>query len=273
MFDQIVFAGGGHRCWWQAGFWGRVNAEVPLAPRVIAGIASGAAMACMLYARDAARIMDAYRDAFDTARMSGEHRAERAYLACRRALITICDSQFGKFKQGAPEIRIGVARAPRWFGARGAALAGWMACGVDGRWYGVPRRAMERALGMHAEFVRAQDCASVEELADLLLRSLCVRPFTPVPWHNGQPVIDGGGLNDVPMAALDAAPGLVLVLVTRRLPRPRVFTDNYDGQQRWYVQPSRALPAARWDDVRPEPMRAAYALGARDAEDFLRYVT
>ena len=28
MFDQVVFAGGGNRCWWQAGFWDVVQPEL-----------------------------------------------------------------------------------------------------------------------------------------------------------------------------------------------------------------------------------------------------
>ncbi len=35
MFDKVVFAGGGHRCWWQAGFWEVLRAEIELRPRVI----------------------------------------------------------------------------------------------------------------------------------------------------------------------------------------------------------------------------------------------
>jgi len=45
-FEQVVFAGGGNRCWWQAGWWDTVAPELGLRPRVIAGISAGAATAC-----------------------------------------------------------------------------------------------------------------------------------------------------------------------------------------------------------------------------------
>ena len=44
-FDSVVFAGGGNRCAWQAGWWERVAPEIGLQPRVVAGVSAGAAMA------------------------------------------------------------------------------------------------------------------------------------------------------------------------------------------------------------------------------------
>jgi predicted acylesterase/phospholipase RssA len=61
-FDQIVFAGGGNRCWWQAGWWDTVAPELQLRPRVIAAISAGAATACMVYAHDSHQTMDYYRE-------------------------------------------------------------------------------------------------------------------------------------------------------------------------------------------------------------------
>lgn len=62
-FDQMVFAGGGNRCWWQAGWWDVVQPELGLAPRVIAGISAGASTACMLHAWNSAELMDYYGEA------------------------------------------------------------------------------------------------------------------------------------------------------------------------------------------------------------------
>jgi len=63
MFDQVVFAGGGNRCWWQAGFWDVVQPELNLRPRIITGISAGAATACMLYTNRADWVMDYYSHA------------------------------------------------------------------------------------------------------------------------------------------------------------------------------------------------------------------
>ncbi len=62
MFDQVVFAGGANRCWWQAGFWQVVAPRLALRPRVITGISAGAATACMLYTRDSDWVMAYYHE-------------------------------------------------------------------------------------------------------------------------------------------------------------------------------------------------------------------
>ncbi|MEY3951154.1 MAG: hypothetical protein RJB21_913, partial [Pseudomonadota bacterium] len=50
-FDQVVLAGGGNRCWWQAGFWHVLNEKIPQTPKKIIAISAGAATACLFYAR------------------------------------------------------------------------------------------------------------------------------------------------------------------------------------------------------------------------------
>jgi predicted patatin/cPLA2 family phospholipase len=44
-FDQIVLAGGGNRCWWQAGFWNALNEAIPQHPTKIVAVSAGAATA------------------------------------------------------------------------------------------------------------------------------------------------------------------------------------------------------------------------------------
>ena len=100
----------------------------------------------------------------------------------------------------------------------------------------------------------AQDCGSPEELADLLLQSASTPPFTPVLRRQGRAVLDGGLVDNVPVDALDATPGNVLVLVTRLYPRPRRFIVETGGQRRLYLQPSQRVPISSWDYTRPEAM-------------------
>lgn len=49
-FDNVVFAGGGNRCFWQAGFWSVVSAALDLAPSGAAAVSAGSAIACALFA-------------------------------------------------------------------------------------------------------------------------------------------------------------------------------------------------------------------------------
>ena len=276
-FDQVVFAGGGNRCWWQAGWWDTVAPELHLRPRVIAGISAGAATACMIYAHDSHQTMDYYRAVLAGNRRNAYWgnllRNERVfphYGIYRTALLTIfADGRLAHLQQ-APEIRIGVAHIPRWSGPRLAVAAGLLAYNIDKHVLKTLHPRLGRKLGFRPEFVRAQDCASPDQLADLLLQSASTPPFTPVLRRHGRPVLDGGLVDNVPVDALDAAPGNVLVLVTRRYPRPRRFVLEEGGQRRLYLQPSERVPISSWDYTRPDAMTHAYELGRRDGETFLR---
>ena len=276
MFDQVVFAGGGNRCWWQAGFWDVIQPELGLAPRVITAISAGAATACMLYTRDSEWVMRYYEDAL-------RHNKKNVYWGnlwrrgaavfphyeiYRRALLDIYGEPFAKLAS-APDIRVGVSRVPRWLGARASVAAGLIAYNIDKHIRKVLHPTLGRSLGFRPEFVRAQDCLVVDELADLILQSSCTPPFTPVLRRNGRPVLDGGMVDNVPVDALDATPGRVLVMVTRRYPRPQTFVISHGSQQRLYVQPSRKVPISSWDYTSPSQMVHAYNLGRADGETFL----
>ncbi|MGE8364580.1 patatin-like phospholipase family protein [Cupriavidus sp.] len=276
-FDQVVFAGGGNRCWWQAGWWDTVAPELGLRPRVITGISAGAATACMVYTHDSREVMAYYskvlagnrRNAY-WGNLLNKQRVFPHYGIYRTALLSIFgDGRLARL-QAAPEIRIGVAHIPRWSGPRLAVMAGLVAYNIEKHWLKTLHPRLGRKLGFHPEFVRAQDCGSPEQLADLLLQSSSTPPFTPVLRRDGRPVLDGGMVDNVPVDALDATPGDVLVLVTRLYPRPRRFVLQHGAQRRLYLQPSQRVPISSWDYTQPGAMTGAYDLGRRDGETFLR---
>ncbi len=275
MFDQVVFAGGGNRCWWQAGFWDIVQPELQLRPRVITGISAGAATACMVYTRDAKWVMRYYEEAL-------RHNTRNAYWGnllrgkpvfphyriYRQALLDLYGDTFSNLAS-APEIRIGVSHVPSWLGARSAVAAGLIAYNIEKYVRKSLHPTFGRKLGFRPEFVTAQACSNVEELADLVLQSSCTPPFTPVLRRNGRPVLDGGMVDNVPVDALDPTPGRVLVMVTRLYPRPQMFVVPHGEQQRLYVQPSERVPISSWDYTNPSQMQHAYDLGRADGERFL----
>jgi len=275
MFDQVVFAGGGNRCWWQAGFWDVIRPELDLKPRIIAGISAGAATACMLYTNESRWVMDYYahalRDNTRNAYWGNLLRRQSVfphYRIYRQALLDIFADRFHELAN-ALEIRIGVSHLPRWLGARSAVAAGLIAYNIEKYVRKTLHPTLGQALGFHPEFVKAQECATIEDLADLILQSSSTPPFTPILRRNGRPVLDGGMVDNVPVAALDASPGVVLVMVTRLYPRERMFVVPHGEQKRIYIQPSRKVPISSWDYTSPSQMQHAYDLGRADGEDFL----
>lgn len=262
---NVVFAGGGNRCLWQAGFWTEAASRLDLVPHRIAATSAGAAIACVLFA---GRIREGLahfraataanrRNAYPANALRGLPVFPHAGMY-RRALLEVIDAAALARLHAGPEIIVPVTRTPRWLGPRSAfAVAGI----VDAIEYTVarsPHPRFARQLGFRAEYARVSDCATPEALADLVLASSCTPPFTPLLMHAGRPALDGGIADNVPVEAVGDGP--TLVLLTRpfaRLPAPH--------PARTYLQPSRTVPVASWDYTDPNGLDAAFELGRRDA--------
>jgi len=278
MFDQVVFAGGGHRCWWQAGFWDVVAPRVALRPRVIAGVSAGAATACLLYANDSRTALAYYREALrDNPRNAywGNllRKGARVFphdAIYRRALLHLLGGEhFARLQCTAPEIRVQYARLPRWLGPRSAVLAGLAAYNVEKYWKKSLHPTFGRGLGFTSEVARVQDCRTDVELVSLIIASSCTPPFTPIAYRDGRPTLDGGLVDNVPVDAVDRHGGPTLVLTTRRYPR---FPTVFRREGRVYVQPSAKAPASSWDYTSPDLYERTWALGRSDGEAFLRAI-
>ncbi len=275
MFDQVVFAGGGHRCWWQAGFWDVVAPAIELRPRVIAAVSAGAATACLLYGNNSRDALDYYHELL----RSGARNAYWGNLVkpgrkvfphagiYRQALRTLLGGEhYRQLMWSAPEIRIQYARIPHWSGPRSATLVGMLAYNLEKRWRRPLHPTFGRKLGFRSEVVRIQDCRDEEDLFSLIIASSCTPPFTPIEYRGGRPTLDGGMVDNVPIDALDPDDGPTLVLTTRRYPR---HAPIFLRQGRVYVQPSETPPASSWDYTRPGHFEDTYKLGRMDGHQFL----
>jgi predicted acylesterase/phospholipase RssA len=276
MFDQVVFAGGGHRCWWQAGFWDVVAPAVDLRPRVIAGVSAGAATACLVHGNDSRTALAYYREALKDNRrnlypshlLRPGRRVFPHDTIYRAALARLLGgAHFARLKRDAPEIRVQFARIPRWLGPRSAVGLGLVAYNIEKYTRRPLHPTFGRRLGFTREVVRVQDCATEADLVSLIIASSCTPPFTPIEYRDGRPTIDGGLVDNVPIDAVDDDGSRTLVLTTRRYPKhaPVFFRDNLV-----YVQPSVKVPVASWDYTSPALYQQTYDLGRRDGEAFLR---
>jgi hypothetical protein len=268
-YESVVFAGGGNRCLWQAGFY-RVLAEaLDLAPARAAAASAGAAVAAVLFAG----CFDAALAHFKRATAANLRNVHFANLfngapifphaaMYRRALLEVIDARALATLHAGPDMRVPVTRAPRWLGTRtGFAVAG-LADALE-HVLGPPVHArLAPWLGFHAEYATVRACRTPEALADLVLASSCTPPFTPLLLHGGKPALDGGIADNVPVAALGDAPGLTLVLLARRYRRLPAHAS------RVYAQPSADVPVSSWDYTNPTGLQAAYDLGRRDGDTF-----
>jgi predicted acylesterase/phospholipase RssA len=271
-FDAIVFSGGGSRCFWQAGFYDELTTRGHIAPKQVAAVSAGSAMACLAIVGRIRAGLDHFvaataanrRNFYPRRLLSRDRPAFPHFEMYREAILTVIDDEaFAALKRG-PDLHLLIARPPWWLGARTGALLALAA-------YSFERRAVDpihpklcRRLGFRPLVVRAQSCATPEELAELILHSSCTPPFTPLFERNGKPILDGGAVDPVPILALERSPERTLVLLTRHHPAHRI--PKTAGAV--YVQPSRPIAITKWDYANPAGLRQAFDLGRRDAEAF-----
>lgn len=283
-FDQVVLAGGGNRCWWQAGFWHRLVQTYPQSPERITSVSAGAATACLLYARPgqdgALWGLNYYATALANIKKNAHwgNLFSKApvfphYELYKAALTNILGEGFPLLKD-APEIHIGLAQIPAWLGPKSAVMLGLMAYNLEKHLKKSLHPTFGRTLGFKREFVTAQNCENLSDLVELILQSSCTPPFTPVMYRNGRPVLDGGLVDNVPIDGLfPASPGEppkeVLVLLTRCYEQPNHLVRETQGLRLHYVQPSRAVPISSWDYTHHELMPITYQQGWNDAEKYL----
>jgi predicted acylesterase/phospholipase RssA len=272
-FEAVVFAGGGCRCFWQAGFWEIAAPALDLRPRVVGAVSAGAAMACMIFA-DA--IADGLADF--TARTAANPRniypanALRRqplfpHVAIYRATILAClTAERLAALHGGPDLRVLIAQVPHWLGPRSGFLVALLAYQAERlRGQERPHAELGRRAGFMPEIGTVRDCATPEDVADLILQSSCTPPITPVFRRNTRPVLDGGLLDSVPVETIPPPAPPTLVLLTKQY-APAVI-PRVPG--RTYVQPSAPVPVHKWDYTNPAGVRATYDLGRRDGERFV----
>lgn len=271
-FDAVVFAGGGNRCLWQAGFYETVAPELNLRPARASGSSAGATVACLVFSGRARAALDYFREATRrNARNVYPLNALRGqplfpHHAMYRSVIidSIGSDGFQTLRQG-PEIRVQLTRLPRWVGPRSGVLLGLMAYSVEKLLSSPVHPRAGHAVGFQSEVAPVSRCEDVSGLADLLLSSSCVPPFTPVLRYDGRTVLDGGVVENVPVAAVAHDSESILVLLSRVYGPGRL--PEHPG--RMYVQPSRKLPISKFDYTWPEGLDEAWDLGVRDGEAFL----
>jgi predicted patatin/cPLA2 family phospholipase len=272
-YAAVVFAGGGNRCWWQAGFWETVAEEVDLKPRVVAGVSAGASMAAMVLSHATDRIINYFKQTTrDNQRNFYWNNLFTSRPVCphvgifRRGIEEVMDQDAPRRLQQGPKLRVLLARPPRWSGAWAGTLLGFLCYTFEKHLAEPLHPQLPFKLGFRPEVVTLNDCQSARELADLLLMTSATPPLVPIMYYRGGPVLDGGLVDNVGVVALRPEERPALVLLSRRYSAQKL----QGHRDITYIQPSRAVPVGKWDYTDPDGLQAAFDLGRRDGELFLR---
>jgi predicted acylesterase/phospholipase RssA len=271
-FDAVVFAGGGCRCFWQAGFWSVAAPALSLSPRMVGAASAGSAIACAALTDRLESVLENFkqraarnaRNVYPRNGLLGEPVFPHEQIYRETILETIDESALQRLRHG-PDLRVFLTQPPRWLGAASGVAAGILAYQLNRMTGGTIHPAWAKRLGFRGLVVSVRSCQTGGQLADLILQSSCTPPLLPVYRRDGRIVLDGGLVDNVPVDAVTGARS-TLVLLTR--PFPEAAIPDVPG--RTYVQPSRPAPVAKWDYTSPGKVQETYDLGRRDGEAFAR---
>jgi hypothetical protein len=272
MFDAVVFAGGGNRCYWQGGFYETAAPRLALAPKLVVAASAGAFAAAYSLLGTGAEVR---RNVYDGC---GPHLKNFDVAAWRRGgplcpvgplynkllAQTIDDEALARLN-AITDLQIAVTRMPRGWPPTAGAILGIGAYQLEKHLLHPVHPRLGRALRFRAEFVSVRTLPDARAMHDVLMASSGVPPFMPVTLVNGTPAFDGGLVDNVPVEPLlpvEAAGGRTLVMLTR------LYGNVPEVAGRTYVQPSCKIDLSQFDITNPDGIRAAYELGMRDGNAF-----
>jgi predicted patatin/cPLA2 family phospholipase len=266
---QVVFAGGGNRCFWQAGFWGVAAPTLGIRPQLVVAVSAGSAMACTLFSGTFTPAFARYKRAIANnprnvylKNIVGSRSVFPHGLMYRDAILEGIDAKALWRLHSGPQIHVLLSRPPRWASSMLSMLLGALAAGLDVLRSEKLHASAGAQMGFVPWYVPVQACATPTELADLIVASSCVPPLTPRKAYQGIVPLDGGLVSNVPVDSCDDLHGNTLVLLTR----PCAQVPTVAG--RIYAQPSQTVPVGAWDYTNSDALQATYDLGRRDAEKF-----
>lgn len=271
--QSVIFSGGGSRCLWQAGFWEVLKETDRFNPSVIGSTSAGSTMACMLLAKKTETALayfiqethknkkNAYFSNIFSSKPVFPH-----YRIYRSAILKLFSESDLEILKSGPEIRVQITRPPRWLGPRSGSFVGILLYSLEK----LIKYPVHPSFAIKAGFTRLvvnlAVCKTVEELADLLLQASCTPPFVAVLYRDGRPALDGGLIDNVPVALVEDVCGTTLVLLSRQYPRESI--PRVPG--RVYIQPRDPITISKWDYTNPQGLQKTYDQGRKDADFFIK---
>ena len=267
-FEQMVFGGGGTRCFWQGGFLNVVRDRLRSEPLRVCGVSGGALAAAAYISRRGHQLLESMCEAFaaedhnvtwhDLVDDSGITPHQRVF----RAMVTdVIGAHAMAAVADGPAFQVLLA-VPRWGSSRAATLLPTMLYELDLHLRSTPHLRWAEACGLKSVLVDAREVARQGRLADLICAAAAVPPFFDPPRWDGNPVVDAGMIDQAPSPCPDQ--GTTLILLTRRYRRVPNSPD------RIYVRPSRETPADKLDFTDPLKLRRTWQLGESDGEKMLK---
>lgn len=272
-YAQLVFSGGGLRCFWHGGWMEIAGRTFDFRPERVTGSSGGALSAASWLADREEFLFDRFSRALQRQDWNvtledvdddGEGRSphQRVYEAIVEDVI---DAKAQARIAEGPEFQINVSTTGN---ARGASLRAMAAGSIYQAEQAVaptPRPRLSSAAGVEQRIIDARQAARDGTLADLVRMAATVPPaFRPDEW-DGEPIYDGGMVDKAPLPDPDA--GRTLILLTKQF---RTLPDD-DPDRIEYVSPSGpVLHGSKLDFTDPDLLRQAWDQGREDSALWLK---
>lgn len=274
-FSTVVFAGGGNRCWWQAGLASRLTEQGVALPRQLIGTSAGAAIAAAYMVNgipEALRTcIELYRNnetliRWDKLRrLQVEFAHRQIYPAWIQSFITQTSFEVAKASKYA--LTAAVTHPIRFLGTTISVSLATLAYLIDKKlWHNIHPQ-LPKYMGLRQGFYPLHECSALKDAHELLCAAAAAPPVMHPVKIKGLSTFDGGYTDNAPIVPQTKTERLAtLVLLTRHYPaHQRVF----QYQDRTYLQPSRPVPVSTWDCTPKATVSDAYALGYEDANTLL----
>jgi len=269
--STLVLAGGGNRCWWQAGALRHLMEQGMRLPAQLVGTSAGAAVAASILAEGADTALQACLKLyasnpriFDWSSLSKlklKFAHQHVYPAWVEAFLN--EATFDTLRHSSSRLVVALTRPARFLGMRGSVAAGTVAYLVDKYLWNSIHPRLPRLFGLRQDFMVLNDCSDIEMAQSLLIAAASAPPIMSARPVGGGPAIDGGYTDNAPIPPQsEQERSTTLVMLTRHYPKlPPLF--RWHGRTYW--QPSQRIPVSTWDCTSKTTVHEAYDLGAQDS--------
>lgn len=270
-FRTVVFAGGGNRCWWQAGLISRLTEQGIALPTQLVGTSAGAAIA-------AAYIVNGIHEALNACltlyrqnetifrwdklrRLQIEFAHKSVYPAWIRSFIT--RRSFEAAKASEYQLTVAVTHPIRLLGSSISIALATAAYLIDKKvWHSIHPQ-VPKYLRLRQGFYSLSECLTAEDGQTLLCAAAAAPPVMPPVKIGGLDAFDGGYTDNAPIVPQsESEKAATLVLLTRHYAH---YPTMFQHGGRTYLQPSRPIPVSTWDCTAKTTVTDAFTLGYEDA--------
>ena len=270
VFKNVVFAGGGSRCFWQIGFWDGANRSGLGLNRTIdyaASTSAGCAFATVALLDRGPQALSLFKEM--TARNArniywrhlkpGVEEPVLPHFRMYRGALEAMLSHQDRCQLGDKRREFLMAKCPRYLlGGLGTAAA-FAVYGLEKRLVAPVHLSWARKMGFKPVVGGNQDAEDLPDFINMILAASTVPPVLPRVDHRGESVLDGGFIDNAPAFLTDGRSGRTLVLLSKHFRKPLPAVAN-----RVYVQPSEPIKIDKFDYANPEVLQQSYDLGFED---------